>query len=584
MKNFFLIIIAFIYATVISATETLTLAQQTEAVNAVKSYFSTLQEYARNPMGEEGLQLSNDIVLMFENLTNTPVYNDLIFDKKDNTTDVSCTIEDYLLELGILSEEKEGDIHISYSNINCRTILEPSHAEGYDDMNALVSVDKSITMGNRQEKITNIIRYNIKKKKISYVEKKSLSTSKSDINLLLSNHQAYSISKLNEIASLCYTEEKFEEAYKIYEKAAIRGDLNSQLSLAKLLYHGTGCKKYSKFVTIQMAKFWIKKIYFNYLKSGIILKEDIDTETRYMCKLLYGEKWKLNEDLESKPFNSGFMRYNESQEKIYFFNERGENVFRKYFIEAQAFSEGLAAVSKRDKYGYMNSQGKIVIPMKYDYATPFINGTASVGIYKEIKGKKKRIYYMINKEGNKISDEFDYISWRDNKDELLIVAQRNDKYGFINGFGEIKIPFVFDEYSKPRPSAKSKSDHLIKVLMNNKYGFVDTSLDDGIISIVPQFDNASLFLNGRAFVKNETKGYYINKKGEKVSDYYKKGSLFKADGFAVVEPIDEEDSTLRYIIDKKGNILFYANESSNGYLTMSKLDHWRMRMQLDEIK
>lgn len=160
-----LLSLALVWANCLFANKTLTPEQQKEAENAVKAYMTSLQEYALSPMGERGLKLRNDIILMFENLLNTPVYNDLQQSQNKDATNLSCTIEDYLLELGLVSEELDGDIHISYTNVVCKPLLEPSYVEGYDDLNAFVSVDKTLKIGSREEKISNVIRYNINDKK-----------------------------------------------------------------------------------------------------------------------------------------------------------------------------------------------------------------------------------------------------------------------------------------------------------------------------------------------------------------------------------------------------------------------------------
>ena len=43
-----------------------------------------------------------------------------------------------------------------------------------------------------------------------------------------------------------------------------------------------------------------------------------------------------------------------------------------------SFSEGLAAVAKRDKFGYINKENTLVIPFEYDAATAFEKGEAKV--------------------------------------------------------------------------------------------------------------------------------------------------------------------------------------------------------------
>ncbi|WP_294632027.1 WG repeat-containing protein [uncultured Bacteroides sp.] len=75
---------------------------------------------------------------------------------------------------------------------------------------------------------------------------------------------------------------------------------------------------------------------------------------------------------------------------------------------AHAFSEGLASVSEDGKkFGYINPKGEVVIPFIYDHITPFINGTASVGISDEVDGKLVEQYFVINKKGERISEIFE---------------------------------------------------------------------------------------------------------------------------------------------------------------------------------
>jgi hypothetical protein len=57
----------------------------------------------------------------------------------------------------------------------------------------------------------------------------------------------------------------------------------------------------------------------------------------------------------------------------YFINEQGEMVDGMDIYDfASRFSGGLAVVGSNKKFGYVNPQGEMVIPMKYNYATPFV--------------------------------------------------------------------------------------------------------------------------------------------------------------------------------------------------------------------
>lgn len=235
---------------------------------------------------------------------------------------------------------------------------------------------------------------------------------------------------------------------------------------------------------------------------------------------------------------------------------------------AHAFSEGLASVSEDGKkFGYINPKGEVVIPFIYDHITPFINGTASVGISDEVDGKLVKQYFVINKKGERISEIFDYMGWRENKNELLMVAKRGGKYGFINSIGEIRIPFIFDNYKSTRGYGKEATDHLVAVVQNGKWGFVDTSSAEGKIVISPQYKSVNSFVFGRAII-NDGKGlYFIDKNGNKTTNHYKDVTPFNASGYAFAEPMNETDPTLRYIIDKNGGIIFYGNTIREGHLT-----------------
>lgn len=56
-------------------------------------------------------------------------------------------------------------------------------------------------------------------------------------------------------------------------------------------------------------------------------------------------------------------------------------------------------VYENEKYGYMNEQGKITIPMKFSYATPFSNGIAMVAEDETLENT-----YYINTKGLKVAD------------------------------------------------------------------------------------------------------------------------------------------------------------------------------------
>ena len=64
--------------------------------------------------------------------------------------------------------------------------------------------------------------------------------------------------------------------------------------------------------------------------------------------------------------------------------ETKEQIFPETYERAMPFSEGLAAVSADGRFGYIDSNGKIVIKPAFDLAGPFTNGLAEVLIGRQV--------------------------------------------------------------------------------------------------------------------------------------------------------------------------------------------------------
>jgi hypothetical protein len=95
-------------------------------------------------------------------------------------------------------------------------------------------------------------------------------------------------------------------------------------------------------------------------------------------------------------FSEGLCNAKLQGNKYFFFDEYG---ISKINLDAEpnlydfvsSFREGLAIVGKNGFYGYINTNGKIVIPLIYEDAHEFLNGIAEVQ-------KEGKIFY-INKNG-----------------------------------------------------------------------------------------------------------------------------------------------------------------------------------------
>ena len=113
--------------------------------------------------------------------------------------------------------------------------------------------------------------------------------------------------------------------------------------------------------------------------------------------------------------------------------------------EVYPFKEGLALVSQNGKYGFINTQGEIVIPCKYELATDFSEGLAVV----KLNGK----YGYVDEEGNDTflkanSDELEY-SAIDNaitnlSSERYDLVSCNGKYGIYDKDKTEILPLYYD--------------------------------------------------------------------------------------------------------------------------------------------
>ena len=567
MRKILLYIICLLWLpSVALAEQTLSAEQRQRVASTVKTYFERLARYAAEPMGAEAGQISFDISEMFENRLDAPVYNDLVALKDKTGIDASCTISDYLLSFGLLSEKYGYKFRITYDSMECHPLVEPSNDNA---MNALVYVRKYIEGGGVSETLTNVIRYNLITDKLSYIEKSSFTTSDEDINFLLENHYGYSTAKLNEMAARCFQEKKYKQAYQLYEQAAIRNDMDAQYALANMLWKRQGCEEYGLFATINMTKFWLKKVYYRYngaissydLTLQVMIGNGVFFRVKEMMDIVFQDGPVSSLHSETYPFNFGLMRYEMPNKQLYgFINQKGEMIIPAIYSFASAFSDGLALVNRNGKYGYINTKEEVLIPFIYNRGSDFINGTASVSLIDTINGNIHERYFIINKKGQQISENFDFIDCRNRKDEMLIIARRGNKYGFINGFGQIKIPFIYDYYKKSCSSIVS--DNFVSICQKDKWGFIDISSSEGRIFIQPQYENVGAFSYGRVWVDDGMNISFMDENGEKVCGGFKECTDFNSLGLASVKY--EKNSNKGYLINKRGKIL-YSYNMRNGW-------------------
>jgi len=165
----------------------------------------------------------------------------------------------------------------------------------------------------------------------------------------------------------------------------------------------------------------------------------------------------------------------------------------------KGFENGFVPVKIGEKWGYLNTSGKLLIPAKYDKVTPFNSdrGVAQSG------GK----YVIINNQGAEIPVEASNVTdLKPFAEALAPFKATNEKFGFIDVNGKVAIQAQFDGVGYFSGGlAWAKKDKMI--------GFINPQ---GEWVIKPQFAAVKNFdaETGMARVKVADKWAYVNKSGE----------------------------------------------------------------------
>lgn len=213
------------------------------------------------------------------------------------------------------------------------------------------------------------------------------------------------------------------------------------------------------------------------------------------------------------------------------------------------FSEGLAAVAKNEKYGFINTKGEVVIPLEYDWVNNFSEGLAVVS--------RNGQYGAIDKTGKVVIPiEYDWLGDFNEGFASAGIAPENEasKYGLIDKNNKEVIPFIYQQMG-------NFSEGLVAVQKDGKWGYVDQE-NKPVIAINLDYEQVNDFSNGLAaafdFEQNSDnmKYGYIDKAGKLVIPmnftraYWEdsEGKIDFKNGYALVN--DSEGN--EFCIDTKG--------------------------------
>ncbi|MEM6272710.1 MAG: WG repeat-containing protein [Bacteroidota bacterium] len=237
-------------------------------------------------------------------------------------------------------------------------------------------------------------------------------------------------------------------------------------------------------------------------------------------------------------------------------NHTGKRVTRQIYQGAFSYtcSEGRIPVVEAGKIGFLDKNGRQVVPCKYDAFHRFSDGVAPARLGNSVEGK----WGVLDQQGNEVIP-FAYETIFPFTDGLAVAVKEdstgNERWGVINKWGEAVIPFEFgaisgqfrgeyivckafdpvelylegleDEYNtwyiydrQGRQTGKSSyelsddfSDGRVVLRQGNQYGYADAT---GKIVIAPAYDHVCPFSQGVAWVGKDSLYGFINPSGEVV--------------------------------------------------------------------
>ncbi len=214
----------------------------------------------------------------------------------------------------------------------------------------------------------------------------------------------------------------------------------------------------------------------------------------------------------------------------------GDVVIPATYTIAHEFQEGLAAVRIEDAWGYIDTSGNLVIPAVYEQAFDFSEGLAFV--FKKNGSKRGVIDHngkwviepkfsigirfsegvaiiddyptprmYIDRSGKPVIQKTDLYTPGGDFHEGLAVFEKDGKVGFIDKFGQIRIPAQYDD------SRGIFSEGVVAVRTGSKVKFIDVQGQDAFPGT---YDHAEWFSEGLAAVIKDEYWGFIDKKGELV--------------------------------------------------------------------
>lgn len=205
--------------------------------------------------------------------------------------------------------------------------------------------------------------------------------------------------------------------------------------------------------------------------------------------------------------------------KYGYINKSGSLVIKpKSYHLDDGFSEGLATIAitnenSTDKWGFIDTTGKIAIQPQFDWASDFYEGRAAVKIKDKlgfIDKTGKIVVQPVYDQVGSFSDGLAPVAVSDtplNPRDIFL----NGKWGYIDKFGSIVIPLRFFKATQFSEGLACVNFEELTIPGSNTSGFIDQT---GKVIIEPQFTTCTEFERGIAEVGFRGGSGLIDKTGK----------------------------------------------------------------------
>lgn len=263
------------------------------------------------------------------------------------------------------------------------------------------------------------------------------------------------------------------------------------------------------------------------------------------------------QDTVIKVGRDGYRRTTYYYRNYGFMDRQGREVIPAQFDETEDFNNGYAKVMISGKWGYIDTTGKMVVPCKYEYGSEFQkNGKAWV----MTESGDKSAFHLIDGQGNILStvEDREVVSFEKN---TIIWFLNDDKY-MVTDYDGMELAryddILYDDITL-RASGYSSEEDMIAVRQGSKWGFADRDY----LPLIPcHYRKADGYGNGPGGIVTLQDGStrYIDREGK---------TILNLDGLAGVRKVGKD--LYKVIIYADGDRLYQVGlADGKGHSTFSK--------------